>query len=96
MYFNKQGEIIASEEWIALYQVPSYKRIANTELDDGKVISTMWIGLNHSFSDKSKPLIFETMVFSSSENWGDMDCNRYSTLDDAIKGHEAMVEKWKN
>ncbi|WP_166903861.1 hypothetical protein [Mycobacterium sp. DL440] len=31
--------------------------------DDEVVVSTVWLGLNHSFTDDGPPIIFETMVF---------------------------------
>lgn len=27
-------------------------------------------------------------------NWSDLDCERYSTYDEAMKGHETMIDKW--
>ena len=42
----------------------------------------------------------ETMVFKCTEdgkvtNWHDLDCRRYITIPEAIKGHALMVEKWR-
>jgi hypothetical protein len=34
------------------------------------------------------------MVFKNSESAEDVDCERYSTEEDAKAGHDAMVKKW--
>lgn len=81
-----------------LLRDPKYKRVAEDTLEDGKWISTVWLGLDYSypFSYKAvKPLIFETMVFSSKKKLDDLDMDRYSTEEEAFKGHKKMVAKWK-
>ena len=42
----------------------------------------------------------ETMVFVCDKNgnvcdWRDLDCMRYKTIPEAIKGHAVMIEKWR-
>jgi hypothetical protein len=34
------------------------------------------------------------MVFKSEEIFEELDCNRYSTLAEAKKGHKEIVNKW--
>ena len=72
---------------------PDKRRIALTELSDGKIVSTIWLGINHRFGD-GPPLIFETMVFPKADDWNDLDMQRYSIESEAIKGHQEMVKKW--
>ncbi len=79
--------------WGEKFKDPAYKRVAATTLPDGKWISTVWMGMDHSFGD-GPPLIFETMVFPSEGDLGDLDCERYSTEAEAAAGHAAMVAKW--
>jgi len=93
MYYNKQGKQIELMEFAKLSQDRSYKNIKQTTLKDGKWISTVWLGINHSF-DKNL-LIFETMVFPNKGNWGEIDMDRYPTLKEAKAGHEKMVKKYK-
>lgn len=57
-------------------------------------VSTVFLGLDHNFSMRGEPLIFETMVFRSRENLGEIDMARYSTWEEAEKGHKRMVKKW--
>ena len=54
-------------------------------------ISTVFLGLDHQFGD-GPPLLFETMVFGGQL---DGEMNRYSTWDDAVKGHKEMVRRAK-
>ena len=51
-------------------------------------ISTVFLGMNHSFGS-GKPLLFETMIFGGEyDNYQE----RYSTWEDAEKGHKIAVE----
>lgn len=69
------------------------KRVAETVLENGNRVSTVFLGIDHQFGD-GPPLLFETMVFPSDSS-ADEDCERYTTWADAEKGHAAMVEKWR-
>lgn len=42
-----------------------WERVAFTEIAEGCEVSTVFIGLDHRFSDTGPPLVFETMAF-----WG--------------------------
>lgn len=68
-----------------------YKVVAQTTLPDGKWVSTVWLGLDHTFSGEGPPLIFETMVFPSKGDFSETYCERYSTLEEARAGHERIV-----
>ena len=65
------------------------RRIERTQINDEVHVSTVFLGLDHSFGE-GPPLLFETMVFG-----GDMDQeeDRYTTYDQAEAGHKAMVER---
>jgi hypothetical protein len=93
MYFDKFGrEITDMLEWARLFNDISYSRIGFLELlskEEKITISTVWLGINHSFSRSGLPLIFETMVFGSPL---DGEQERYSTLEEAQEGHRIMVE----
>lgn len=67
------------------------KKVNNQALDNGFIVSTVFLGLDHgSYSGILQ--VFETMVFLDS--WLDLDCERYSTWDQAEIGHKKMVAKW--
>lgn len=90
-YYDRQGNPIT--EWARLLDDKTYQRVAETTLPDGKWVSTVWLGLNHRYS-AGPPLIFETIVFRNHDDYGELDCERYSTEAEALAGHEAMVKKW--
>jgi hypothetical protein len=95
LFYDKDGRPIEQVVyWAKKYEEPGYKRIAETTLPDGKWISTVWLGIDHNHGT-GPPLIFETMVFESKDNLGELDLDRYSTLVEAQAGHEAMVARWK-
>lgn len=65
------------------------RRVAHTMLPNGIVVSTVFLGLDHNFMKEGPPILFETMAFG--RNNSESDCERYSTIEDARKGHELMV-----
>jgi len=63
------------------------RRVAETYVGEVR-ISTVFLGLDHSYSDDGPPLVFETLVFGGLLD-GDME--RYSTWGEAEAGHARMV-----
>jgi hypothetical protein len=53
---------------------------------DGHRVSTIWLGLDHNYFG-GKPLVFETMIFVDEDGGNDIYCDRYSTWEEAEKGH---------
>ena len=57
-------------------------------------VSTVFLGLDYNFSNEGPPIVFETMIFNGiydhKEQW------RYSTWDEAMKGHERAVKMVKD
>lgn len=80
-------------EWAREFEDFEKRVVGKMDLPSGIHISTVWFGFDHRFIGDGPPLIFETMVFSAAGESVDME--RYSTLDEARAGHDAMVEKWK-
>ena len=93
--YDRDGNEITTEQWSAMLaqKEPDMRRVAKAVLPDGRVVSTVWLGLDHRFGE-GKPLIFETMVFGSEGDFASLDCERYETLSDAEYGHHGMVDKW--
>lgn len=67
------------------------RHVAKDNVDNFS-ISTVFLGIDHSFGDESKPILFETLVFGGKLD-GEME--RYSTWEEAKKGHKEMVNKVK-
>jgi len=92
-YFDRQGKpIIGTLEWGRMLEDREYCRVAETILDDGTRVSTAWLGLDHNYGD-DPPLIFETTTFAEDDG-DEQDQERYSTEQEALEGHQHMVEKW--
>lgn len=94
-WYDKDGKRISIFEAEKFLRTPGYKIVEQTKLPNGKFVSTVWLGLNHRHG-AGKPLIFETMVFPSYGDFLDLDCQRYSTLSAAKRGHKKMLKKWNN
>ena len=88
IYYDMDGNLITREEWAALMEDPDYRFLARTEVGEN-VVSTVWLGLDHSFGEGLMPLIFETMVFPRGTQ------QRYMTKELALEGHEKMVTRLK-
>lgn len=74
-------------EWARWFETAE-RRVAVDERDGYKV-STVFLGLDHSFGG-ADPILYETMIFAPYDGGGDMW--RYSTRYDAKANHEAVVQ----
>ena len=83
---------VGVEEWAKWFE-NSDRSVVQTHVEGDKefiLVSTVFLGLDHSFSGGGPPVIFETMVFG-----GDLDqeMERYSTWDEAETGHLQMIKR---
>jgi len=65
------------------------RHVAKTQVSDDITVSTVFLGLNHNYGEGDL-LLFETMVFGGSLDEG---MERYTTWEQAEKGHKRWVEK---
>ncbi len=72
-------------EWSA-WMATGDRRVAETWIDDVR-ISTVFLGLDHSFLPGADPLLFETMVFVDGETH---EMRRYFIWEEAEAGHAEM------
>lgn len=73
----------------------SSNRVVKQE-DVGKYrVSTVFLGLDHQWTEGGPPRIFETMVFEG-DNMSDLHCERYATWAEAEVGHDDIVSKIKS
>jgi hypothetical protein len=79
------------EKWGAWFEQAD-RRVAGTDLGGGVRVSTIFMGLDHSFGS-GPPLLFETMIFGGNL---DQDTNRYATWKEAEAGHARMVGRAKS
>ena len=77
--------------WAAWYELnPEARRVAESEPAPGVRVSTVFLGINHSFHPDNEPQLFETMVFGGPL---DQEQQRHATWAEAEAGHRAMVER---
>ena len=65
-----------------------------TQVGDYEV-STVDLGINYQFDDSLPPLYYETMIFKIEDgkvNFSELYCDRYSTEEEARKGHEEAIK----
>jgi hypothetical protein len=78
------------EEWVHVFDVDN-NVVAQTG-NDNIFVSTVFLGINHNFgfSEDTRPILFETMIFG-----GKMDeyQHRYYTYDEAVAGHNMVCEE---
>lgn len=89
LYFDMDGKPIELMEWAKIVETPGARKVAETKLSGGVRVSTVLLGLDHSFGG-GKPIIFETMVFGGKL---DQEEDRYATRQEAENGHRAMVNR---
>lgn len=65
------------------------KRVDKTDVGCYSV-STVFLGIDHNFSDCGDPLLFETMIFD--KDWNSLYCERCSTWAEAEVHHKAGIE----
>lgn len=65
------------------------RHVAHDQFEWGRV-STVFLGLDHSFGIGAKPVLFETMVFGGPL---DGEQERYCTWDEAEEGHKEMLKR---
>lgn len=76
-------------EWAKWIEDSNNKRIALDFV--GKVkISTVFLGIDHSFGRPGPPILFETMVFGGKFN---SEQRRYATYEQAEAGHKRWLNK---
>lgn len=89
--YDREGNPTTLGVWAMLQGYhPEYKIVEQTQ-DGDVLVSTVWLGLDHSFplpGHPRIPIIFETMIFGGSE---DGFQERYATEEQARKGHRNAV-----
>jgi hypothetical protein len=90
---NKKGEAERCNDirqW-ARWFAKAPRHVEDTRLPNGLRVSTVFLGLDHNFSGKGPPSLFETMVFNA-DNAAEEYQERYANLEEAIEGHGRAIE----
>lgn len=88
---------VTTDDYITWERAKKNQRNVKQEKINGYYISTVFLGINHSFKEQSAPVLFETMVFEEREgkerqSLQDEYQERYSTWDEALEGHQRAIE----
>ena len=83
---KKPKQVNDLEDWAM--QFDHQNRIVKQDKIQDVKISTVFLGLDHSF-DEGVPILFETMIFGG-EHDGYQE--RYATWEEAEKGHEEAIQ----
>ena len=75
-------------EWIFWFETAD-RTIAKTQVGES-MVSTVFLGIDHSFGFRGTPILFETLVFGGLL---DDEMERYATLKEARLGHEQMIAR---
>lgn len=67
------------------------KMVEFTDCQDGGYVSTVFLGLDHSFHI-GDPVVFESMYFVGNHG---TDQQRYKTWEEALAGHHLLVARHK-
>ncbi len=84
-----------------MFQVKEFicspNKIIKQEEVGQKWVSTVFLSYDHNwgFMKEKRPVLFETMVFSTEALGLEEYCERYCTYQEALDGHSAVVEKLK-
>ena len=87
---NKQPKEVSLEEFAEWSRDPSNKIIKRTYLNS-KLISTVFLGLDHNYRITGDPILFETAIFET-DSMRDLYLERATTFDNALKTHEKVVQ----
>lgn len=74
-------------EWAQWFEKAD-RHVAKTNLPNNVRVSTVFLGLDHSFGEGT-PILFETMIFGGKH---DQYQERYGTWEEAEAGHSRAVE----
>lgn len=58
----------------------------------GMWVSTVFLGMDHDHFGRGAPILWETLPKTKGEGWLDRLMRRYSSLDEAKKGHQEVVD----
>ena len=94
-YYDRQGKEIDILEMGSLHENPNYRCVKQEKVGN-YFVSTIWLGMNINFFKERPPIIFETMIYNEEAEEIDGYTERYSTEEEAIKGHEVAVQLCKD
>ncbi len=87
-YVMPEPDIRAWSRWFN--QTRDERVVARDEVERGVVVSSVFLGMDHSFGF-GPPVLWETMIFGPDDHpWTDY-MERYTSREDAEAGHQRIV-----
>lgn len=74
--------------WAEWFEHGENRRVERTQVTEEVAVSTVFLGLDHSFSETAPPVLWETMIFGGKRNY---EMWRYTSREDALVGHALAV-----
>lgn len=91
LYMMKDGKPVrtTAAEWAQSYKDSAEDRRVALDEIDGIKVSTVFLGIDHSFGLGGPPVLWETMIFGGVH---DDYCERYTSRTEAEAGQRAAVD----
>ena len=109
-WYDRNGDPITIEEYGRLHQDHAYVVVKQETLPNGLWVSTVWLGLDHNhippplifetvvfpprWPSKEMKQLSSLADPGATDEWTELACQRYSTLQAARDGHAAVAEHW--
>lgn len=82
------------EEWSQRFGQIEERRVARTEINAKVYVSTVFLGIDHDYSYKGPPILFETMIFGLPKRHKLSDYQtRCATWEEAEAMHQTALRK---
>lgn len=78
------------DEWLDFFK--SDRRVLRRDNIEKYLISSVFLTIDHNYSDSDDPILFETMIFKGYECFY---CIRAKTFSECLKNHEQEIEELK-
>lgn len=91
-YILKDGKPVKVKdliEWARWFEKSKERIVKLTTIKNDIRVSTVFLGLDHNYSGKGKPILWETMIFGGPH---DQYQQRYTSRKYAMKGHAEAVK----
>jgi hypothetical protein len=94
-FFDDNGQPLReqdSDRWCEWIGRDENRVIWHTDLFDGVIVSTAFLGVDHNFSARGAPILWETVIVRGSHVQYQ---ERYSSSSAAFAGHNAARLRWR-
>lgn len=90
MHYDREGRPLDLWAWASLLEDPAQRHVRKSRIGPFRV-STIWLGIDHSFGCPGPPLIFETMIFGPEDHPLTDWCTRAPTEEVALSVHREAI-----